>query len=264
MKTLTLDKQPFTLKKGDQVPTIAPNICESCILVDPDGTHVGLFLRELPPDLQNLVNIADQQLRSDNVKKSRMDRKTLIGHNPDGTGKYEVISQWSTILGSCPPKPHMRRPYPSRSQVHQQASARPFTKAMNAIGLRAFGLVEQYTPKVAQEHTLAIQKRLPNKWRFGGPFSSTISNCNISAPIHQDNANVKGAVNLIITKRRNSTGGNLHVPDYNATFDMNDNSMLVYPAWRNLHGVTPIIPTHQGGYRNSHVWYALDKFANHG
>jgi hypothetical protein len=39
---------------------------------------------------------------------------------------------------------------------------------------------------------------------------------------------------------------------------------LVYPAWRNRHGVTPIVPTHQGGYRNSHVWYALDSFANHG
>jgi len=264
MKTITLTKQPFTIKKGDVCPTITPNVNESCILADPDGTHVGLFLKELPADLQNLVNIADQQLRSDNVKKSRMDRKTLVGYNPDGTGKYEVISQWSTILGSCPPKPHMRRPYPSRSQVHQQASARPFTKAMNAIGLMAFGLVQQYTPAVAQEHTIAIQKRLPTKWRFGGPFSSTISNCNISAPIHQDNANIKGAINLIITKRRNSTGGNLHVPDYNATFDMNDNSMLVYPAWRNLHGVTPIIPTHQGGYRNSHVWYALDSFANHG
>ena len=226
MKTITLTKQPFTIRKGDACPTIQPNITESCILADPDGTHVGLFLKELPSDLCNLVNIADQQLRSDNVRKSRMDRKTLIGHNPDGTGKYEVISQWSTILGSCPPKPHMRRPYPSRSQVHQQASARPFTKAMNAIGLMAFGLVQQYTPAVAQEHTIAVQKRLPTKWRFGGPFSSTISNCNIAAPIHQDNANVKGAINLIITKRRNSTGGNLHVPDYNATFDMNDNSML--------------------------------------
>ena len=77
-----------------------------------------------------------------------------------------------------------------------------------------------------------------------------------------DNANAKGAVNLIITKRQNSTGGNLYVPDYNATFEQANNSLLVYPAWRNMHGVTPIIPTHPGGYRNSHVWYALDSFAN--
>ena len=69
-------------------------------------------------------------------------------------------------------------------------------------------------------------------------------------------------MNIIITKRRNSKGGNLHVPDYGATFEQTDNSMLVYPAWRNMHGVTPIIPTYQKGYRNSHVWYVLDSFAN--
>lgn len=264
MNTLTLQKQQYTIKKGDEVPTITPNVCDSCILLDPDGSQVGLFLKGLPADLQNLVNIADQQLRSDNVRKSRMDRKKLIGHKPDGKGIYEVISQWSAILGSTPPKPHMRRPYPSRSQLHQQASARTFTKAMHAIGLMAFALVQKHTPDVAQGHVDAVSKRLPEKWRFGGPFSSTISNCNIAANLHQDNANIKQGINLIITKRRNSTGGNLYVPDYGATFDMTDNSLLVYPAWRNLHGVTPIIPTHQGGYRNSHVWYALDSFANHG
>ena len=52
--------------------------------------------------------------------------------------------------------------------------------------------------------------------------------------------------------------------DYDACFNQTDNSLLVYPAWRNRHGVTPIVPTHQGGYRNSHVWYALDSFASLG
>jgi len=75
---------------------------------------------------------------------------------------------------------------------------------------------------------------------------------------------VKGALNVIITKRKNSTGGNLYIPDYETTLNSADNSMLVYPAWRNMHGVTPIIPTHKGGYRNSLVWYALDSFSKAG
>lgn len=41
-----------------------------------------------------------------------------------------------------------------------------------------------------------------------------------------------------------------------------DYSILVYPAWRNVHGVTPIIPTHEGGYRNSLVFYPLKAFKN--
>ena len=135
-------------------------------------------------------------------------------------------------------------------------------KAMNAAGQKAFQLVEKYIPSVADFHKERIEERVPKKWRFAKYFTSTISNCNISAPVHQDHANVKGGVNIIITKRRNSKGGNLHVPDYGATFEQTDNSMLVYPAWRNMHGVTPIIPTYQKGYRNSHVWYVLDSFAN--
>lgn len=75
---------------------------------------------------------------------------------------YRRIRQWSAIIGSVPPKPYVRRPYPMMSSVHQHKSA--------------------------------------------------------------------------------------------------DNSMLVYPAWRNVHGVTPIVPTREGGYRNSLVFYSLKAF----
>jgi hypothetical protein len=36
--------------------------------------------------------------------------------------------------------------------------------------------------------------------------------------------------------------------------------MLVYPAWRNVHGVTPIVQTATGGYRNSFIFYPLKAF----
>ena len=244
------------LKIGDSVSGIEPNIHEDCILIDPDGTPVGMFIKTLPDDLQNLVNIADREIHTKRVPKSEMKRSSGL-HNK----KAEVL-QYSTILGSCPPKPHMRRPYASRSSVHSVKSANTFVKAMYAAGIKSFEIVKKYIPTVAESHLFKIRQRIPDNWRFANNFSSTISNCNISAPVHQDHANVKGAINMIITKRRNSKGGNLHVPDYNATFDQTDNSLLVYPAWRNRHGVTPIIPTHQGGYRNSHVWYALDSFHN--
>jgi ParB-like chromosome segregation protein Spo0J len=58
----------------------------------------------------------------------------------------------------------------------------------------------------------------------------------------------------------NVSGGDLHVPDYGATIGQEDNSILVYPAWRNVHAVTPIIPTHKDGYRNSLVFYPLKAF----
>ena len=258
LPTVTLKLVQSPLKIGDQPGNIPPNIHDSCILKDADGTPVGMFLKTLPDDLQNLVNIADAEIHTDRVPKSTMKRSSGL-HNDSAD-----VLQYSTILGSIPPKPHMRRAYPSRSSVHGNKKANTFVKAMNAAGIAAFKLVAEYIPSVVATHQAACDERLPAKWRFAQNFSSTISNCNISAPIHQDNANVKRAINLIITKRRNSTGGSLHVPDFDATFDQSDNSLLVYPAWRNRHGVTPIVPTHPGGYRNSHVWYALDSFANHG
>ena len=261
LKPLVLKPRKSPLKIGDICPAIEPNVHEDCLLLEPGGEVLGFFLKTLPPDLQNLVNIADSEVRSANVPKSVMDRKTPIGTKPDGSPLYRIVSQYSAILGSIAPKPHMRRPYASRSSVHSAPTAKRFVKAMLKAGHQAMEIVNHSAPAVYAEHETAIGKRLPEKWRFARHFSSTITNCNIAAPIHQDNATVKGAVNVIITKRRNSKGGNLYVPDYDACFDQTDNSMLVYPAWRNRHGVTPIVTTHQNGYRNSHVWYALDGFA---
>lgn len=257
LPTVILKPVKHGVKIGDAVSELQPTVTESCILVDPDGSQVGLFLKQLPPELQNLVNIADAEVRSNRVPKSTMRRSSGI------MGAEKEVQQYSAILGSCPPKPHMRRPYPTRSSIHSKPSASTFVRAMLKAGKLAMGLVLHYTPEVHAKHLSVIESRIPDAWRFTPYFSSTISNCNIAAPIHQDNANVKGAVNLIITKRQNSTGGNLYVPDYDATFDQTNNSLLVYPAWRNMHGVTPIVPTHPGGYRNSHVWYALDSFANY-
>ena len=264
LPAVTLKPRQSPLKIGDTTPDIQPNITESCILLDPDGTEVGLFLKELPKELINLVTIADVELRSDRVTKTMMDRKSQLPPGPDGERRYRIVSQYSAILGSVPPKPHMRRAYPTISSVHSQKHAHTFIKAMLLAGKMAMGLVNHYIPTVYEKHISRVNQYLPKKWRFATNFSSTVSNCNIAAPIHQDNANIQHAINLIITKRQNSRGGNLHVPDFDATFEQTNNSLLVYPAWRNRHGVTPIVPTHQGGYRNSHVWYALDSFRNHG
>jgi hypothetical protein len=102
-----------------------------------------------------------------------------------------------------------------------------------------------------------IEENVLKKFRFGDLFTSSISNYNIAANYHQDNRNLKNTVNVIYSKKENASGGNLHVPDYDLVFDSVDGSMICYPAWANLHGVTPILPTKKGGYRNGIVFYPL-------
>ena len=120
-------------------------------------------------------------------------------------------------------------------------------------------LIKEILP-MQHEQQRKIFEQVSDKWKFGNLWTSSISNYNISAPFHRDTANIVGACNVIITKRLNCQGGNLHVPDYNATMDSANNSILVYPAWKNIHGVTPIMPTHEGGYRNSLIFYPLKAF----
>jgi hypothetical protein len=121
-------------------------------------------------------------------------------------------------------------------------------------------LIKEITPSIYERQKSIIETKVPPQWRFGELFTSSISNFNISAPFHRDAGNLEGCVNVIIAKKQNARGGNTTVPDYGATVDSRDNSMLVYPAWRNVHGVTPILPTQKGGYRNSLVFYPLKAF----
>jgi len=253
MRTIELRQVPHSVKIGDQPKELPPTLFQDSLFVV-DGQPIGFYLATLPERLQKLVDVADAELNSKRVPKSEMRRSS--GLHGDG----QEVRQYSCIIGSIPPKPHMRRAYATKSSVHAVESARTFVKAMTMAGREALQLIEQISPEVYAVHREAVERRVPEGWRFAELFTSSISNYNIAAAIHQDNLNVKGAVNVIITKRRNSTGGNLYVPDYDVTFNSADNSMLVYPAWRNMHGVTPIVPTHPGGYRNSLVWYALDAF----
>jgi len=253
MKRIDLIQQKHEVKIGDICGTIEPNITEDCIFYA-DGEPIGFYLTKMPEKMCKLADLANAELRSKNVPKTVMDRKT-----PLGNGEYLVVSQYSTILGGCPPKPHMRRPYPSISSVHSVKTAQIFIKAMLLLAKESEQLIKELLPK-QYEKQIELFKDVPENWRFGNLFTSSISNYNIPAPFHKDNANIVGAVNVIICKQKNAKGGDLHVPDYNATIGQVDNSILVYPAWRNMHGVTPIIPTHEGGYRNSLVFYPLKAF----
>ena len=245
MQIVELIKIDHGIKVGQECPDIEPNILEDSIFME-NGLAVGFFLKEMPEKAAKLAELADFELRGKNVPKSSMKRSS-------------GVEQFSCIIGSIPPKPHMRRPYAAISSVHGHKSAQTFIKSMIMLCKEAEKIVKDILPSQYNEQ-IKIFDEMDPKWKLGNMFTSSISNYNISAPFHRDTGNIRNTVNVIITKRKNSKGGNLHIPDYGATIDQSDGSMLVYPAWRNVHGVTPIKPTHDGGYRNSLVFYPLKAF----
>lgn len=260
MKRIDLIQVEHSVKIANTCPYIEPNVTEDSIFYFEDEP-IGFYLTKMPEKMCKLADLANAELNSKRVPKTEMRRGKNDGID-EKTGKYKYkdeIQQYSTILGSVPPKPHMRRNYATISSVHTVKTAQTFIKAMLLLAKESEQLIKEILPK-QYEQQVELFKDVPEKWRFGNLFTSSISNYNISAPFHRDTGNIVGAVNVIICKKLNSKGGDLHIPDYNATIGQQDNSILVYPAWRNVHGVTPIIPTFEGGYRNSLVFYPLKAF----
>jgi hypothetical protein len=261
MQKINLQEKKHSIKVGDICNYKNPNVIEDSIFYF-NEKPIGFYLKSLPDKAKKLADLANFELRSKNVPKSVMKRQIPDGKNEDGTFKYKnQVDQFSTIIGSVPPKPHMKRNYPIISSVHSVESAKKFIKAMVLLAIESEKIIHDLLPEQYNEQ-IRIFKNVSDKWKFGNLFTSSISNYNISAPFHRDTGNIPNTVNVIICKRLNSNGGDLHVPDYDATIGQIDNSILVYPAWRNVHGVTPIIPTFEGGYRNSLIFYPLKAFLN--
>ena len=264
MKTIKLEKREHKIKTGKRCKYIEPNIKEDCFL-ESEGKIIGFYITKLDGKIKQLIEIANKEFRSDNVPKTLLERSEVLAKQRKygisrAMAKEVATVQMSTILGGVPPRAHMRRPYPSISQVHTNKKAQTFIKAMLLACLESEKIIKKYMPEQYETQKKLIEENCPKEFRFGNLFTSSISNYNISAPFHIDKGNMVDCVNVIITKRKHSKGGSLYVPDYDANFEQCDNSMLVYPAWRNIHGVTPIIPSQSGGYRNSLIFYPLKAF----
>ena len=253
MKTIKLEQVEHNKKIGKDCPYYEPKIVVFYIK----------DVKEYSERLSLLIAVANKEFRSDNVPKTLLKRSDVMQNVKKGMtiaqAKAEGTIQMSTILGSIPPKPIMRRPYPNISSVHRDKKAQTFIKAMWGACIEAEQIVKQLTPHL-YERQQELFEDIKDEWKFGTMYTGSISNFNISAPFHRDTGNIVGTVNIILTKRNNANGGCLNVPDYNVTFEQADNSMLVYPAWKNVHGVTPIKPIADNGYRNSLIFYPLKAF----
>lgn len=262
MKRIDLQPQQHSVKIGDQCPYIEPNVTKDSLFYA-DGKLIGFYLTKMPEKMCKLADLANAEFNSRRVPKEGRVGSHRNKRNLDGTlgdaKKWNAQCGKSTIIGGVPPQPHLGRPYVKNSTVHDVKSAQTFIKAMLLLAKESEALIAQIMPEQYAQQLEAFNS-IPDRWKLGKLFTSSISNYNVSASFHKDVKNIPNTVNAIICKRLNSKGGDLHIPDYGATIGQVDNSVLVYPAWRNVHGVTPIIPTHDGGYRNSLVFYPLKAF----
>mgnify|MGYP003648273079 FL=1 len=135
MKTIKLQQVEHNTKIGKDCPYYEPNVKDDCLL-EVDGQIIGFYIKDVKKyskRLNLLLAVADKEFRSDNVPKSTMTRSQALMTSYKKTGDYkseDSVQQYSTILGSVAPRPHMRRPYPNISSVHRDKKAQTFIKAM--------------------------------------------------------------------------------------------------------------------------------------
>jgi len=142
MINLDINKIEHDRKVGRACESIEPNIKEDCIFIE-NGEAIGFYMREVPHKLKQFVAIANKELRSKGVPKSTMKRSSGLTGN-----KEDEVLQYSTIIGSVPPKPHMRRPYPTMSSVHNVKGAETFIRAMILACKESEKLIQEITPKI--------------------------------------------------------------------------------------------------------------------
>lgn len=258
MQKVNLSSVEHNVRVGDICGSIEPNVTVDSLFMEGD-VPIGFYLRNIgehSPILNKMIEVANAEFNSDRVPKSEMRRSSGL------IDKRNEVKQYSTIIGSVPAKANMRRYAHRVSSVHGVPTAQTFIKSMYLSALECEKLIKKFIPETYKFQQELFAKEVPKQWRLGNLFTSSISNFNIAAPFHTDKANIRGCVNVIIVKKRWATGGNTTVPDYQATVDSCDNSMLVYPAWKSIHGVTPIELIKPDGYRNSLVFYPLKAFRN--
>lgn len=256
---LTNLKKSHNCKFGQIPENFTPNITEDCIFLE-NGVPIGFYCRDIgeySEMAKKILLFCDNELRTSRVPKMNMTRSATL--NNFDAGKDDACIQFSVILGSIPPKTRMRRPFPNISSVHRKKSAKPFVRQMLNLCNYVEGIIKEIIPNV-YEKQIEVFRNVEDKWKFGNIFTSSITNCNIAATYHIDNLNMKDCVNAIIFTKKNAEGGNTTLPDYGATVDSSHCGMLVYPAWKSMHGVTEIIKKTKDGYRNSFVFYPLNYF----
>jgi hypothetical protein len=234
-----------------------PNISEDTLFLE-GGNPVGAYIKNTSDKFKNLLRIVDIEFRSERVNK------TLLSRAVEKDGKLlrgnDGVPQYSAITGGIPPKTIFKRHTPRVSSVHANSESLNFVKALRLLAIEIEKIIKEMFPE-QYEYQLKAYEGCEQKFKVGNIFTSTISNCNINANYHRDSRNLKNSLNAICTVRKNTKGGCLVVPDYGITIEQESLSLLIYPAWKSMHGVTPIIETGAQAYRNSHIFYPLSYFS---
>jgi hypothetical protein len=241
------------LVRNQQAPALdALNHGRDVALRDPSGKLVGLSVH-VQPELADMLPWLVRMLR-------------LRLHWDDATGKgssqarLSGIRYPSRVFGFTEPNPLRKRYGASIARLHIDQPQ--LGEALERAAGLLWALFEQYAPDEAKAHDSNVRGRIHPDWFMGGaPWTSGIINRTAALPYHRDAGNVVGSWSAMLTMRRNTTGGNLHLPEYDRTLAVDDATAMFFVGGKTWHGVTPIDLSRTDAYRFTTVFYAKTRLA---
>lgn len=224
--------------KNETVPELEPNAESPAWVIDGTGGEPIALVLRAPKDLMTGL------------------RQAMLRYPMSTTLRSTGVRNVSSVFG-----------YAARNQVLRREGCRVCGGAADAprehqtIMAAAVDfsdlLHEHYVERSTADRRYAAQV-LP-EWRMGGTqWTSGVLNETSALPYHTD-ANNMPTWNAMVVARRGTRGGHFHVPEYGLVLPCRDGDVCFFPAYRLIHGVTPIRKVAEDGYRYSAVYYSVSR-----
>lgn len=173
----------------------------------------------------------------------------------NGGARVSGIKYRNSTFGTSAPAPLRRRYGCSQTQFDRE---RPdITGLLAEVFTGAWDTFQQHLPEPAETTANIVNDAIHPDWHFHGtPWTSGIINDIVSIPYHRDQGNLTGTWSAMIVLRKDATGGELHLPEYDILLDCFDKSLVFFDGQAAWHGVTPIQLRNKESFRRSIVMYS--------
>jgi len=224
---------------------------EDFVLIDKEHQTVAVAQITLPTDKQNISKEVEKLLRY------------AVKWDNIGVSRLSGIISSNRTFGVLAPQKLRTRYGCSFCKLNEEQPQLYYS--LQELVSSCFDLFQTVDKDRAKNHNDLVKSKVHSDWLINQtPFTSGVIN-NLSAlPYHKDSGNFSGSWSMMLSLRKNITGGYLHIPEYDLVAGVPHNSVLIFNGQNLWHGVTPFVVSKKNGFRYTIVWYAKDKVSQCG
>lgn len=228
--------------KKQKAPLIQDAINDDCIIIDQEHQVVVAAQIKIQPELENVCKQISRSLRHE--VRWTIDSARLSG-----------IKSANRVFGTLEPKKIRRRYGCTAATLNTEHPE--LIQQLEQIATGNFKLFQNIDNHRATEHEKIVKQAIHKDWLIADtPFTSGVINNSAALPYHKDSGNLIGSWSAMLSIRKHTEGGHLHLPEYGLTLGIPDRSVTIFNGQALWHGVTPLIQTRKDAYRYTIVWYA--------